>query len=326
MDSPGDTVTLRLAEGNGFQLGAISGIGIEHFEDIDSNPAALSVCLLLRSLARCCSNGTPFTDQAFSLCAGEPLVFAPRSLSKSAQALVSGKYKLEMDMRIGVPPATGAGWGVSATAAALLAANRLLGGICTLRELLLVAMEAERSICGEIHPDLTVPALYGEFCIVRSYSPLDVITIPVPDELCCALVSPDLEVPTEVLRAALPDQVPLNMAISQAGNAASLVAGLLQSNWSLIAASCRDYLAEPYRAPLIRGFPAVRLAAMEEGALGVGISGVGPGIFALARGMGNAEKIAAVMSDAFKASGVNSRTYVSKVAGGKPQIIEETLL
>ncbi len=323
LEQPFDSVTLRLCAGKGLSLATVSGEDTGVFHNAVDNPVLRALGVMAVSLAEA-HTGTHIKPASFFSAGGCcPVMLSPRELGRGALAVLSGSFLLEVDLAIGVPGITGAGTGPSLVPAALMAFNRLTGSTCSTRELLLLALEVERSVLGLTHPDITAPALYGAFCLIRNYSPLEILALDVPEDLYCALVSPDLAVSAEALQAALPESVPLQLAISQAGNAAALVAGLLQSNWGTISASCRDYLAEPFRAPLITGFADVKLAAMDEGALGVGISGAGPGVFAFARGRGNAEKIGGVMVAAFLKNGVRSRTYVSKVAGGKPQILEE---
>jgi len=322
LEHPYDSVSLRLCSGTGLSLVSISGEGNGIYRNTEDNPVLRALGVMAFSLAEA-HTGTQITPAPFFSAGGSPVVLSPRELGRDAVAVLSGSFLLEVRITIGVPGITGSGIGPSLVPAALLAFNRMTGNTCSTRELLLLSLEIERSILGQTHPDVTAPALYGAFCLIRNYSPIEVLPIDVPNELYCALVSPELAVSIKALDEALPESVPLQLAIFQAGNAAALVAGLLQSNWATITASCQDYLAEPFRAPLITGFADVKLAAMDEGALGVGISGAGPSVFAFARGRGNAEKIGSVMAAAFLKNGVRSFTYVSKVAGGKPQIMEE---
>ena len=94
---------------------------------------------------------------------------------------------------------------------------------------------------------------------------------------------------------------------------AGFVAGILQSNYELIANSLHDYVAEPYRAALIPGFTDLKKAAIESGTLGAGISGSGPSVFALCESGNTAMKVAESMKQIYLKTGIESDVYVSAV-------------
>jgi homoserine kinase len=64
---------------------------------------------------------------------------------------------------------------------------------------------------------------------------------------------------------------------------------------------------------LIPGYDAVKVAAKSTGAIGVGISGSGPTMFALCSNFKVAEQVAVAMMDAFKKAGLTSQQYISKL-------------
>jgi homoserine kinase len=68
----------------------------------------------------------------------------------------------------------------------------------------------------------------------------------------------------------------------QWGNVGGLIAGLYTQDYDLIGRSLHDEIVEPLRSVLIPGFDLIKKTAMENGALGSGISGSGP-IFALSK-------------------------------------------
>ena len=83
-----------------------------------------------------------------------------------------------------------------------------------------------------------------------------------------------------------------------------------------------DVVVEPVRAMLIPGFGQVKNAALDSGALGCGISGSGPSIFALSRGLAAAEQVAKSMGQAFDDMGIGSEQFVSQINSKGPQILE----
>ncbi|MRR23338.1 homoserine kinase, partial [bacterium] len=182
-------------------------------------------------------------------------------------------------LKKGIRPGSGIGSSGASAAAAAFAANELLEGIFTPHEMILFAMEGERLASGAAHADNVAPALLGGITLVRSYEPLDIVQLHVPDELWCVVIHPDTEIKTSVARGILDKHIPLDTAVKQWGNLAGLVAGLYNEDYDLIGRSLADFVAEPKRAGLISGFHDLRAAALASGALGAGISGSGPSVF-----------------------------------------------
>lgn len=220
--------------------------------------------------------------------------------------------------------ALGSGLGSSSASsvAGVFAANKLLGEPLPTDKLLPFAMEGERVACGSAHADNVAPALLGGFVVIRSYAPLDVFKIPVPDNLYVSLIHPDIEVNTKDARHILKNEVSMNKAISQMGNVSGMVAGLMSSDYGLIGRSMVDFIIEPIRSILIPQFFEVKMAAIDAGALGCSISGAGPSIFAFSEGRETAEKTAEVMKAQFEKVNIQATTYVSKINEAGPKILE----
>ena len=105
----------------------------------------------------------------------------------------------------------------------------------------------------------------------------------------------------------------MKSAITQWGNVGGLIAGLYTKDYDLIGRSLHDEIVEPLRSVLIPGFDLIKKTAYENGALGSGISGSGPSIFALSKGKETADKIAKAMSDVYDAMNLPYEIHVSKV-------------
>jgi homoserine kinase len=217
--------------------------------------------------------------------------------------------------------ALGSGMGSSAASsvAALVAINHLHGEPLSRTALLPFAMESERIACGSAHADNVAPSLLGGFVLIRGYDPLDVTTIPTPEGLYATLVHPHLELKTEDSRRVLKASLPLKDAITQWGNIAGLVVGLMKPDYGLISRSLKDVVAEPTRSMLIPGFDSIKEAALKAGALGSGISGSGPTIFALSTDEATAQRVGQAMQAQFTELKLKSDVYVSEInnAGAK---------
>lgn len=234
------------------------------------------------------------------------------------------KLPLGIDIRLHkmMPLGSGLGSSAASSVAAAYALNSLLGGPLDSLEILKSAMYGEKIACGSDHADNVAPALYGGFVLIRSYNPLDVIKLPAPEELYASVIHPRIEIKTKDARDILKKQVQLKNAIKQWGNVGGLISGLYTSDYELIGRSMVDHIIEPIRSILIPGYDSVKSAALDSGVLGCGISGSGPSVFALSKGIQVAEEAAQKMNGEFKKIGIESDIYVSKVNNHGPIVLD----
>jgi homoserine kinase len=251
-------------------------------------------------------------------CGRLPHEASANTAGAAALALLGGIGEargVELQVHKRMPLGSGLGSSAASAVAAVVAVNALFGHPLTRAELLPFALAGERVACGpgDVHADNVAPALLGGFTLIRGTRPLDVVSLSTPAGLSCALVHPDLEVRTAQAREMLPERVALADAVAQWGNAAGLVAGLLLGDFALIGRSLQDVIVEPVRAALIPGFAEVKRAAVDAGALGCGISGACPTLFALCDSRERAAAAGAAMRAAFAAHGLASDIYVSGI-------------
>lgn len=220
---------------------------------------------------------------------------------------------IEIEIYKKMPLGSGLGSSAASAVGGVFGINELLGRPLKKEALLPFAMEGERVACGSAHADNAAPSLLGGLVLIRSYEPLEVVRIPTPPNLFCALVNPDFELRTAKSRKILKKEISLKNAVTQWGNVGGLIAGLMKSDYGLIGRSLQDVVAEPLRASLIPGFFDVKNAALQAGALGCSISGSGPSIFALSESPGVAKNVGKKMQEAFTAVKINSKIYVSPI-------------
>lgn len=234
---------------------------------------------------------------------------------------INSAHGVEIELIKNMPLGSGLGSSSASTVAGVFAVNELFGNPLKREELLPFAMEGERLACGSAHADNVAPSLLGGFVLVRSYAPLDVVKLPTPQDFYCSIVHPHIEVQTKDARQILPKQIFLKDAVTQWGNVAGLVAGLYQSDFDLIGRSLKDVIVEPVRSILIPGFMQVKEAALSAGAIGGGISGSGPSIFALSKGKETAEKVTMAMKSVFDKINIGSDSYISEVNAVGPKVL-----
>lgn len=220
-----------------------------------------------------------------------------------------------------MPSGSGLGSSAASAVAGVYAINMLCNEKLTKHEMLPFLLNAEKAACDAAIADNVAASLFGGFILVRSYEPLDVIQIPVPEELWCAVINPDVIVLTKEAREILPKEIPLSISLRQSANVGGLMVGLLRGDYDLIGRSLVDYIAEPYRSKLIPGFYDMKNAAIEAGALGSSISGSGPSVFALCKGKEIADKAGMAMKAVMDGLGIGAEVYVSKVNHAGPKTL-----
>ncbi|MBC7614910.1 MAG: homoserine kinase [Pedobacter sp.] len=284
VNEPGDEVTMRLVDEPGVRLLKITGDDARLPLDSAKNTVSASVLHYLNHLNR-------------------------------------PDVGVEIELHKKMPIGSGLGSSSASTVAGLFAINQLMGNLLTAKELVPFAMRGEELACGYGHADNVAPALMGGFVLIRSYEPLDLIALPTPSNLFAAIVYPEVDVPTKDAREMIRAKVLLKDAVTQWGNVAGLVSGLFLNDIDLVGRSMKDVLIEPTRSILIPGFEALRVLAMDNGAVGFGISGSGPSVFALTKDEATARKITTAQQAHLTKLNINSKAYVSSVNAEGPRII-----
>ncbi len=284
LQEPGDIVICRSSETPGIRIVPLTGAYSNLPNDPKLNTAGVAVQALL-------------DDQQLSL-------------------------GMELEIQKGVPIVGGMGSSASSAVAAVIAVNELFGLGLSPRELLPYVLESERIATGVPHADNAAPCLLGGFTLIHSLDPIDIISLATPAAFSCALVHPHMHIKTRDARAILPESVPLETATKQMGHIAGFIAGLFQEDLELIKRALVDELAEPHRGKLIPGYGKVKAVAMEKGALGCGISGSGPSMFALCPNADVAHGVGHAMEQAFLEKNLGSDLYVSAISQQGARILE----
>jgi homoserine kinase len=237
---------------------------------------------------------------------------AARSVLERVKERPERKRGIALSVSKGLPLSGGQGGSAASAVAGAVAVNTLLGE--PLNEALLVAacLDAEEIVSGR-HADNIVTSLLGGIVLIRCVDPLDVIKLPVPQDLWVVVVRPDQRVRTADARAVLPAEVSRATALHQAAQVGAIVAALASSDYALLGRAIDDRIAEPARAGLLPGFREAKAAALQAGALGCSISGSGPSVFALVQGREIGLAVGQAMEKAYQACGLTSNTRVVRV-------------
>lgn len=278
LERPFDTVMARKIDGEGIVL-KVSGVGAETIPSDPRRNTAGRAALAIRKMA-------------------------------------GHRGGMEIVLRKGVRPGSGIGSSAASAAAAAAAVARLVGGL-TVEETIEAAAEGECASAGEAHADNVAASLLGGLTLVRSIHPVEVKRLQPPRSLRLVIALPDLYVSTLEARRLLPKEIPLSSMVWNVARASTMIAAIMEGDIELAGRAMVDDVVEPIRAQLIRGYSAVKAAALRSGAAGVTISGSGPAMLAILDvKRASPEKVAASMAQAFKRAGVDCRTIISRAGRG----------
>lgn len=248
---------------------------------------------------------------------------AASAVVKKILTETNADFGLELTIHKGFSPGSGLGSSAASAAGAAFGANQFLENKFSNLALTKFAMFGEEVACGTPIADNVSAAVYGGFVLVRSYEPLDIIKLPVPSKLRVVAIHPQIEVKTKDAREVLPSEISLKTATTQWANVGGLVSGLYTENYKTISNSLVDLVAEPARKSLIPHFDAVKNSAIKAGALGAGISGSGPTIYALCEGDATAKKVYDAIEATYKQTSIDFQMFISKVNNEGMKILDK---
>nr|WP_321247132.1 homoserine kinase [uncultured Psychroserpens sp.] len=219
----------------------------------------------------------------------------------------------EIEIYKNIKPGSGVGSSSASAVGSVFGMNELLGRPYNKTQLTNFAMKGEALASQCEHADNIAPAIFGGFTLVKSVAPLEVLQLPTPKDVFAVIIHPQIEIKTSESRAILPKQIALQDAITQWSNVGSLVHALHTNDYELLSRSLTDVVVEPHRSQLIPHFDSVKQTALDNGALGCGISGSGPSIFSLCYGNENAQKVAKAITNIYSETGIPFEVYVSEI-------------
>jgi homoserine kinase len=131
--------------------------------------------------------------------------------------------------------------------------------------------------------------------------------IAVPEETIPVVAIPELRLPTNEMRAVLPNKVPMEDAVHNASRMAAGIAALEAGDVSGFALLADDRLHQPYRAAKYRAMPALISAAVGAGAVSASLAGAGSSVLAI---VDNASRVSAV------AAAMEAAITTAQIGGG----------
>lgn len=202
-------------------------------------------------------------------------------LYQTLSGVLAQHGRLTPNLRIGfdtdLPVCSGLGSSSTCIVAGVMAANAIGNLAMDTEQILRTATLIEG------HPDNVAPAILGGFVAAIVEDGLVYWhRYPISDRISFYAMMPDVRVPTEAARAALPKTYSLTDCIYNLSRVPILVEGLERADPRLIRAGCKDRIHQEYRLQLIpQGIDVMKFAIEETDAVSVYISGAGPTIVAM---------------------------------------------
>ena len=234
----------------------------------------------------------------------------------AAEALLKAhptKSGFEIEIYKNIKAGSGIGSSAASAAGAVYGINELLGKPYTSHDLISFAMEGEGMASGTVHADNVAPVLMGGITLVRSIDPVDAIKLPIPKALTAVVLHPKIELKTMHAREIIKKNVTMEKAIQQWGNLGAFVSALYNEDYDLMSRSLKDEIVEPMRSMLIPEFESLKKASIQAGALGFGISGSGPSVYALTKGIDGAKKIHSAINEVISSIDIDYEIHISKI-------------
>ncbi len=240
--------------------------------------------------------------------AGIPLDADENLICRVARHAADNSYvnlpPLALDIDNDIPLASGLGSSAAAIVAGVSLVEAVTGMEFSRDEFLRHAMVFEN------YTDNLAPARFGGWitsCGRTGGTPI-LFHRDFPGDLRIIIVTPDFALPTEKMRAVLPDTIARAEAIFQMQHVMMFVGALEHGRYDLLREAMRDHLHQPFRAPYVPGLPEI-LALERPGLLATALSGAGPSVLALAAHDADPDAVADAVRQCFTAHGHSSTTY-----------------
>lgn len=198
-----------------------------------------------------------------------------------------------------MPSGGGLGTTGASAAAAVYGANKLLELNLGDNELIDISRMGEVASGGSPHADNVAAALLGGFVLVRSYAPMDVLKLEMPEfPLVLAVMRKSLR----TTRGFITYEIGPEKLKEQMAHCASVIHAIWAKDPQEFGkAISLDHIAEPVRGASIPGYIETKKKILDAGAYGFNVSGGGSTVFAVVPSE-KQDEIAAIMNNAFSSN------------------------
>jgi homoserine kinase len=204
----------------------------------------------------------------------------------------------------------GAGLGSSGAcaSAAVYGMNRLLDLGLGVDQMIELASHGEIASGSVAHADNVAGAMLGGFVIVKSYQPVEVVRIDVPE---IPIVMGLMRKTERTTRTLIPPSMDLNIVKEQLALCARVVHTIMTGDIKELGAVInQDFISEPVRSRSIPGYSVIKKNLLDGGAYGCNVSGGGLSVFAICD-RNRTHDIAKIMKQSFAEQKIDSETFIT---------------
>jgi homoserine kinase len=204
----------------------------------------------------------------------------------------------------------GAGLGSSGAcaSAAVYGLNKLLALNLGSDQMIEIASHGEIASGSVAHADNVAGAMLGGFVVVKSYQPVKVIRVDVPE---IPIVIGIMRKTQRTTRPLIPSSIGLDVTKQQMALCARVVHSIMTGDIEELGGVInQDFISEPVRSRAIPGYRTIKRRLLDGGAYGCNVSGGGLSVFAIC----DKEKtrdIAEIMKRSFAEQNNDSETIVT---------------
>lgn len=231
-------------------------------------------------------------------------------------------HGFEISIHKGIPLSSGLGGSAASAVAAVVGANQLLDSKLPFQKLFHHALKGEEKASGGMHGDNVAPSLMGGVtaCLQNSKGGLTPVSIQLGSNIFCTIFHPHTMLETKQARGILRPDLLLKDHVRQSMHLAGLILGLQNGDFDLIRDHLHDVIITPQRKKLLPHYDLFSSDLAKSPALGFGISGAGPSLFALSRLKSEADEVGELLKKLAKKNNLGGDTFVGQMGQGLPRI------
>ena len=206
------------------------------------------------------------------------------------------RYNFDFGVKVTITKHMTSGGGLGTTGASAASAvyglNKLLDLNLSSNELIDIARFGEVASGGSPHADNVAAAIMGGFILVKSYNPIDVIKLEMPE---FPVVLAVIQKSQRTTRGFITYEIGQEKLKDQMSRCASVIHGILTKDVEEFGKAISvDHIAEPVRAAAIMNYHETKAAVLNAGAYGFNVSGGGSSVIAICN-TSNQDEIARIM-------------------------------
>ncbi|MFY8273510.1 homoserine kinase [Pseudoalteromonas sp. SSDWG2] len=230
------------------------------------------------------------SDKTQFVCSGEYAHKLPSEAEHNLAYMCLAHFKetvapnmppVRLELVKNLPVGSGLGSSACSVVATIAALDKFAGTQLSDEALIELMADFEAKVSGGRHYDNITPCFLGGLQLTGELIPGKSLAIQTPENWYPVVAFPGFSLNTAAARAVLPKQLDMHDSVEFAQRLSAFCTLMLQQQTDKALSILVDKVAEPFRAPLIKGFSEAQQALLALGAKAVSISGAGPTLFAL---------------------------------------------